>query len=106
MGLVTADNLSKAYAEGELKVEALRHLNFEIEPASFVSFIGPSGSGKTTLLNLIGCLDKPTSGVLMVDDTDVSGLNTRMAAAFRGRKIGFIFQDFNLIPVLTVYENV
>jgi len=106
MSLVTASNLSKAYAKGELKVEALKDLSFEIEPASFVSFIGPSGSGKTTLLNLIGCLDKPTSGALTVDDTDVSGLNRRMAAAFRGTKIGFIFQDFNLIPVLTVYENV
>jgi len=106
MSLVTANNLSKAYTKGELRVEALKDLNFEIEPASFVSFVGPSGSGKTTLLNLIGCLDKPTSGSLMVDDTDVSGLNTRMAAVLRGRKIGFIFQDFNLIPVLTVYENV
>ena len=106
MSLVTADKLSKTYSKGELEVKALKGLNFEIEPASFVSFVGPSGSGKTTLLNLIGCLDKPTSGVLTVDDTDVSGLNTRTAAAFRGRKIGFIFQDFNLIPVLTVYENV
>jgi len=106
MSLVTANNLSKAYAKGKLKVEALKDLNFEIEPASFVSFVGPSGSGKTTLLNLIGCLDKPTSGILRVDDTDVSSLNTRLAAAFRGRKIGFIFQDFNLIPVLTVHENV
>ena len=106
MSLITAHDLSKTYLKGETKVEALKGLKFEIEPASFVSFVGPSGSGKTTLLNLVGCLDKPTSGSLMVDDTDVSSLNTRMAAAFRGRKIGFIFQDFNLIPVLTVYENV
>jgi len=106
MSLIRANNLSKVYSKGELEVEALKDLNFEIEPASFVSFVGPSGSGKTTLLNLIGCLDKPTSGSLMVDETDVSGLNTRTAAAFRGRKIGFIFQDFNLIPVLTVNENV
>ena len=106
MSLVTANNLSKTYALGELKVDALKELNFEIDPASFVSFVGPSGSGKTTLLNLIGCLDKPTSGTLTVDGTDISSLNTRIAAAFRGRKIGFIFQDFNLIPVLTVYENV
>jgi len=106
MSLITAQDLSKTYLKGETKVEALKGLKFEIEPASFVSFVGPSGSGKTTLLNLIGCLDKPTSGSLMVDDTDVSSLNTRLAAAFRGRKIGFIFQDFNLIPVLTVYENV
>ena len=106
MSLITAQDLSKTYLKGETKVEALKGLKFEIEPASFVSFVGPSGSGKTTLLNLIGCLDKPTSGSLMVDNTDVSSLNTRMAAAFRGRKIGFIFQDFNLVPVLTVYENV
>jgi len=106
MSLITAHDLSKTYLKGETKVEALKVLNFEIEPASFVSFVGPSGSGKTTLLNLIGCLDKPTSGILHVDDTDVSSLNTRLAAAFRGNKIGFIFQDFNLVPVLTVYENV
>ncbi|OGW55146.1 MAG: ABC transporter [Nitrospirae bacterium RBG_13_43_8] len=106
MSLIAAHDLSKTYLKGETKVEALKDLNFEIEPASFVSFVGPSGSGKTTLLNLIGCLDKPTSGILRVDDTDISSLNTRMAAAFRGKKIGFIFQDFNLVPVLTVYENV
>jgi len=106
MSLIAAQDLSKTYLKGETKVEALKVLNFEIEPASFVSFVGPSGSGKTTLLNLIGCMDKPTSGILRVDDTDVSSLNTRLAAAFRGKKIGFIFQDFNLIPVLTVYENV
>ncbi len=106
MSLIAAHGLSKTYQKGETKVEALKVLNFEIEPASFVSFVGPSGSGKTTLLNLIGCLDKPTSGILRVDDTDVSSLNTRMAAAFRGKNIGFIFQDFNLVPVLTVYENV
>jgi len=106
MTLIAAHNLSKTYRKGETKVEALKGLSFEIEPASFVSFVGPSGSGKTTLLNLIGCLDKATSGILHVDDTDVSTLNTRLAAAFRGEKIGFIFQDFNLLPVLTVYENV
>jgi putative ABC transport system ATP-binding protein len=106
MSLIAAHDLSKTYLKGETKVEALKVLNFEIEPASFVSFVGPSGSGKTTLLNLIGCLDKPSSGILRVDDTDVSSLNTRLAAAFRGKKIGFIFQDFNLVPVLTVYENV
>src|SRR4030065_2689151 len=96
MTLIAAHYLSKTSLKGETKVEALKDLNFEIEPASFVSFVGPSGSGKTTLLNLIGCLDKPTSGILRVDATDTSSLNTRMAAAFRGKKIGFIFQDFNL----------
>jgi len=106
MSLIVARNLSKTYVQGEIRVEALKGLHFNIEPASFVSFVGPSGSGKTTLLNLIGCLDKPTSGTLSVADTDVSHLDRRTAASFRGEKIGFIFQDFNLIPVLTAYENV
>jgi putative ABC transport system ATP-binding protein len=106
MSLINAKNLSKVYSLGEIKVEALKSVSFEIEPASFVSFIGPSGSGKTTLLNLIGCLDKPTSGELYVSDVNPSELTRKEAAAFRGENLGFIFQDFNLIPVLTVYENV
>ncbi|NOR16056.1 MAG: ATP-binding cassette domain-containing protein [Candidatus Aminicenantes bacterium] len=106
MSLVTAENLTKIYKIGEIEVEALRSVSFEIEPAAFISFIGPSGSGKTTLLNLIGCLDKPTSGTLTVADMNTSELTRKEAAAFRGRNLGFIFQDFNLIPVLTVYENV
>jgi len=106
MSLVTAKDVSKTYMTGDIKIEALKGLNFDIEPASFVSFVGPSGSGKTTILNLIGCLDKPTHGTLKVGDTDISHLNRRMAASFRGKNIGFIFQDFNLLPVLTVFENV
>ncbi|MGA1865533.1 MAG: ABC transporter ATP-binding protein [bacterium] len=106
MSLVVSKDLRKTYINGEIELDALKGLSFEIEPATFVSFIGPSGSGKTTLLNLIGCLDKPTSGVLSVAGEDVTLLNKRKAASFRGRNIGFIFQDFNLIPVLTVYENV
>jgi putative ABC transport system ATP-binding protein len=106
MSLVLAENLTKVYRVGEIEVEALKSVSFEIEPASFISFIGPSGSGKTTLLNLIGCLDKPTSGTLKVANTNTSDLTRKEAAAFRGKNLGFIFQDFNLIPVLTVYENV
>jgi len=117
MGLVIAENISKTYSVtaskagkdcqvGEIAVRALNGVSFEIEPASFVSFVGPSGSGKTTLLNLIGCLDKPTEGRLMVADTDVAHLDRRQSAAFRGSTLGFIFQDFNLLPVLTVYENI
>jgi len=106
MALVVAQDIYKDYQVGEVAVQALRGLSFEIEPASFVSFVGPSGSGKTTLLNLIGCLDKPTKGTLMVADTDILSLGRKASATFRGEHIGFIFQDFNLIPVLTVYENI
>jgi putative ABC transport system ATP-binding protein len=106
MQLIFAEDLSKVYSLGEIKVEALKSVSFEIEPASFISFIGPSGSGKTTLLNLIGCLDKPTSGKLEVAGTNTGELTRKDAAVFRGNNLGFIFQDFNLIPVLTVYENV
>ena len=106
MNLVSADNLTKVYTVGEIEIEALKSVSFNIQSASFVSFVGPSGSGKTTLLNLIGCLDKPTSGSLKVADVDTSALTRKKAAVFRGENLGFIFQDFNLIPVLTVYENV
>ncbi len=106
MSLVRASDISKTYQAGEVEVRAIRGLDFEIEPASFVSFVGPSGSGKTTLLNLIGCLDSPTSGHLTVAGTDVASLGRAEGATFRGKNIGFVFQDFNLIPVLTVFENV
>jgi len=106
MALIKAQNITKDYQTGEVLVRALRDVNFEIEPASFVSFVGPSGSGKTTLLNLIGCLDKPSAGTLRIADTDVVSLARKESAAFRGRHLGFIFQDFNLISVLTVYENI
>lgn len=106
MALIVANNIHKDYQIGEITIHALKGLSFEIGAASFVSFVGPSGSGKTTLLNLIGCLDKPTTGKLMVADTDISFLDKKQSAFFRGEYIGFIFQDFNLIPVLTVYENI
>jgi len=106
VALISANHISKEYRAGEMAVQALSDVSFEIEPASFVSFVGPSGSGKTTLLNLIGCLDKPTKGALTVAEIDVASLDRKASAAFRGRTIGFIFQDFNLLPVLTVYENI
>ncbi|ADH84878.1 ABC transporter ATP-binding protein [Desulfurivibrio alkaliphilus] len=106
MNLVTAKDLGKEYQSGEVRVQALSDLDFEIAPASFVSFVGPSGSGKTTLLNLIGCLDKPSRGTLTVAGKEVGQLERRAGARFRGRHIGFIFQDFNLLPVLTVAENI
>jgi putative ABC transport system ATP-binding protein len=106
MTLIRAERLVKTYRTGEVDVPAIRGVDFTIDARSFVAFVGPSGSGKTSLLNMIGCLDHPTSGNLTVSNTDVSTLDRRAAAEFRGKYIGFIFQDFNLIPVLTVYENI
>ena len=105
MSLITAQNIHKNYQMGEVRIQALNDVSFNIESGQFVSFIGPSGSGKTTLLNLIGCLDQPTQGQLAVEGQDVLALNATARARFRGDHLGFIFQDFNLIPVLTVYEN-
>jgi putative ABC transport system ATP-binding protein len=106
MSLIVAEGITKDYRVGDIVIPALGGVSFSIDPASFVSFIGPSGSGKTTLLNLIGCLDAPTSGRLTVAGTDVGALDRRQGATFRGAIIGFIFQDFNLLPVLTAYENI
>lgn len=106
MSVIVAEQLIKTYVSGDIKVEAIRGVDFSIEPASFVSFIGPSGSGKSTLLNMIGCLDPPTSGKLQVVGQEITNFNRQDAARFRGEHIGFVFQDFNLIPVLTVFENV
>lgn len=106
MSLVHAENLKKDYHTGDVVIQAIRGMDFSIEPASFVSFVGPSGSGKSTILNMIGCLDRPTSGRLTMLDTDISTLDQHAAAKFRGEHIGFVFQDFNLIPVLTAYENI
>ena len=106
MGLITASNLVKTYQTEAIEVRALQGVSFDIEAGAFLAFIGPSGSGKTTLLNLIGCLDKPTSGELQVAGMDVLKLGRRQAAEFRGQNIGFIFQSFNLLAVLTAFENV
>jgi putative ABC transport system ATP-binding protein len=104
--LIIAENLNKVYQTGEVTINALRGVSFSIEKSAFVSFVGPSGSGKTTLLNLVGCLDKPSAGRLLVAGMDVSNFSKKDSAIFRGKNIGFIFQDFNLIPVLTVFENI
>ncbi len=106
MSLIHAEGLTKTYRIGDIDVPAVRGIDFTIEPASFVAFVGPSGSGKSTVLNMIGCLDHPTSGHISVLDTDVASLDRRASATFRGKHIGFIFQDFNLIPVFTAYENI
>jgi len=106
MSLVSAQDLTKTYASGDVPVLALRGASFDIEAGSFAAFVGPSGSGKSTLLNLLGCLDQPSSGSLTVVDTDVAALDREQRAQFRGDHIGFVFQDFNLIPVLSAFENV
>lgn len=106
MSLISCDGISKIYKMGEVEIKALNNISLEISQSQFVSFIGPSGSGKTTMLNLFGVLDKPTSGTLKVIDADISKLDYVERAKFRGEHLGFIFQNFNLIQVLTVYENV
>lgn len=106
MALVELKRVTKNYPMGELSVQALKDIDLEIAEQSFVSFVGPSGSGKTTLLNLIGCLDKPSSGEVFVIDTVTNNFSNKEAAKFRGQHLGFIFQNFNLLPVLTAYENV
>jgi putative ABC transport system ATP-binding protein len=104
--VVQAQRLEKTYRAGDVDVPAVRGVDFAINAGAFVAFVGPSGSGKSTLLNMLGGLDKPSGGRLTVLDTDIATLDRRAAADFRGANIGFIFQDFNLIPVLTAYENI
>ena len=103
--VVQAEDLKKTYMLGRVAVEALKGVNLSVEAGEFLSVLGPSGSGKSTLLNLIGALDKPTSGVLLIDDVDVSKLNDNQLTSLRSR-IGFVFQFFNLIPRLTAKGNV
>jgi len=103
--IVEAINLQKTYMLGKVPVEALRGLNLKIEKGDFVAILGPSGSGKSTLLNLIGALDKPSSGTLLIDGIDVSKLNDGQLADLRLR-VGFVFQFFNLIPRFTSIDNV
>jgi len=97
---------TKLYRLGKTVIEALRGVTLEIEKGEFLCIAGPSGSGKTTLLNLIGCLDKPTSGMVEIEGRDVTKLSRYELAMIRRRRIGFVFQTFNLIPVLSAYENI
>lgn len=106
MTLIQAKHITKRYRMGEQDVLALNDISFEIGEGAFAAFVGPSGSGKSTLLNLIGCLDHPSSGTMSVHGTDISTLSRSAAATFRGEHLGFVFQDFNLVPVLSAYENI
>ncbi len=106
MDIVIFEDVSKTYLMGEVNVTALQKVTFRIPRGGFTALVGPSGSGKTTALNLIGCLDRPSAGEVIVAGQSVSRFNRVRGAAFRGEKLGFVFQDFNLLPVLTVFENV
>ena len=99
-------NVSKFYRLGKINVEALKNVSFSLENGEFISIMGPSGSGKTTLLNLIGALDKPTVGSVFLDGIDISTMNENNLTKIRRDKIGFIFQFYNLIPVLSAMENI
>ena len=106
MALCEVKSVGKVYPLGETEVQALRGVDLTIEAGSFLALAGPSGSGKTTLLNLVGCLDTPSSGKITLDGVDLDTLGARQLARLRAEKIGFVFQSFNLIPVLSAVENV
>lgn len=104
--LVRVVNLGKTYERGNERIQVLQNLNLAVERGDLVAFMGPSGSGKTTLLNLLGGLDVPTAGRVIVDGDEISKLSANKLAAWRARHVGFVFQSFNLIPVLTAFQNV
>ena len=106
MKILEIKNVSKIYNESEVQVNAVNGVTLDFQEAEFAAIVGPSGSGKTTLLNLIGGLDNPTSGEIIIDGTDLAKLKSSELIDFRMRNIGFVFQAYNLIPVLTAKENV
>jgi putative ABC transport system ATP-binding protein len=103
--IVEVSGLTKIYGSGETAVTALDHVSLSVEPGEFVAVMGPSGCGKSTLLNLVGGLDRPTSGLVSIDGTDIATMSDSEVTKLRRRSLGFVFQFFNLIPVLTVTEN-
>ncbi|ADZ82412.1 ABC transporter ATP-binding protein [Cellulosilyticum lentocellum] len=106
MQILMTKNLKKYYGQGDTAVHALDGIDFTVDKGEFVSIVGTSGSGKSTLLHMLGGLDQPTSGTVIVDGKDLSKLKEEELTIFRRRKIGFVFQSYNLVPVLNVYENI
>ena len=106
MEILKTENLRKTYGTGEAKVEALRGVNLTVNKGEFLSIVGTSGSGKSTLLHMLGGLDRPTEGKVIIDGKDIFSLKDEELTIFRRRKIGFVFQAFNLVPVMSVYENI
>jgi putative ABC transport system ATP-binding protein len=104
--IIRLQNISKIYSMGEIEVAALRDVSIDIEKGEFVAITGSSGSGKSTMMNLVGCLDLPSKGTIYLDNRDISKMQESELASIRGKKIGFIFQQFNLIPNLDALENV
>ncbi len=106
MAIVTFENVSRVYKSGDHALKALDGVNLSLDEGKFIVILGPSGAGKSTLLNLLGGLDSPTSGTIRVDGKDISTLSDNELAQYRAAKVGFVFQFYNLVPTLTVYENV
>ena len=106
MTVIKTENLKKTYKLGKVVINALDGVNLEVRKGEFLCVMGPSGSGKSTLLNMLGCLDRPTEGKVLVDDTDTRSLSRGRLSSLRNAKVGFIFQQFNLIPTLTALENI
>lgn len=104
--MIKIENLKKVYKNGNISVEALKNINLEVKAREFVSIMGPSGSGKSTLMNILGCLDRPTEGIYELDGESVQSMNDNELAVIRNKKIGFIFQSFNLIPRINSLKNV
>lgn len=104
--MIEIDSLTKIYKSGKTEFKALNNVSLKIRKGDFVAIMGPSGSGKSTLMNIIGCLDRPTSGTIIVDGENISIVSNNQLAEIRGRKVGFIFQRFNLMPMMTALKNV